>query len=140
MRTATRVQFVVDEFGDDPSVVTKLIGFPPTSTAVFGWSSLPTHTSWLVELPEPVPEKLEDQIAGLLSTLESHADGVRRAAARFRARISVIVDDRDWIWPYEPDGPRSGEFELSPALTAAASRLDLGFKVHFWCGLKDEQA
>ena len=66
-------------------------------------------------------------------------DGVRRTAAQFRAGIWVHVDDRDWISPYVPDGYRSGQFELSPALTAALSRLELGLTVHFWCGLKDEQ-
>jgi hypothetical protein len=89
MPKTTRVQFVVDEFGDDTSVVTKLIGFEPTSTAICGFSSLPNHTSWIAELREPVPEKLEDHITSLLHTLEAHAEGVRRAAAQFRARIST---------------------------------------------------
>jgi hypothetical protein len=138
MSKPTRVQFVVDEFGDDASVVTELIGFEPTSIAVCGFSSLPSQTSWLVGLAKPVPEKLEDHIAGLLRTLEPHSEGIRQVASRFRARILIYVDDRDWIWPYEPDGPRFGHFEISPNLIAAASRLGIGFIVHFTCGLKVE--
>lgn len=138
MSKPIRVQFVVDEFGDDASVVTKLIGFEPTSMAVSGFSSLPKQTSWLVGLAEPMPEKLEDQIAGLIHTLEPHSEGILRVASRFRARISIYVDDRDWIWPYEPDGPRFGHFEISPNLTAAASRLGIGFTVHFTSGLERE--
>src|SRR5262245_55277527 len=104
MSKRSKVRFSVEEFGDDPTVVTGLVGFQPTGTATCGWSSLPQQTSWYVELPEPVPEKLEDHIAALLGMLEPHADGVRSAAARFKACIEISVDDRDFIWPYEPGG------------------------------------
>jgi uncharacterized protein DUF4279 len=139
MSKFTRVQFVVDEFGDDPAVVTGLIGFEPASTAVGRWTSLPKQTSWFAELPEPVPDKLEDHIAALVRMLELHADGVRSVAARFHSRIEIRMDDRDWTWPHEPNGPRFGYFEVSPEVTAAASRLGLGISIHFASGVKGQK-
>lgn len=136
MSKLTRVQFVVDEFGDDPAAVTSLIGFQPKGTAVCDWSSLPMQTSWFAELPEPVPDKLEDRIAALVRLLEGHAEGVRNVAARFHARIEIRVDARDW--PHEPNGPRFGYFDVSPEVTTAASRLGLGIAIHFASGGKDQ--
>jgi len=134
------VRFTVDEFGDDPVVITRLIGFEPTSIATCGWTSLPQQTSWQAGLPKATSDKLEDQIAALLRLLESHSQGVRAVAAKFRARIAISVDDRDWISPHDSDGYRSGGFEIPPEVSAAASRLGLGIEIHFFTGLerKDE--
>ena len=136
MNKLTRVQFVVDEFGDDPVAVTSLIGFEPRGAAACGGSSLPTQTSWFAELPEPVPDKLEDRIAALVRMLERHVEGVRNVAARFHARIEIRVDARDW--PHGPNGPRFGSFDVSPEVTAAASRLGLGIAIHFASGVKGQ--
>jgi hypothetical protein len=138
MSKPSRVLFAVDEFGSDPNVVTDLIGLAPTGTAAFGWSSLPTETTWFVKLPEPVPEELDEHIATLLRMLESHGEGVRRVSSRFHARIEIHLDDRDWISPRDPEGSRSGSFELRPELTAAASRLGLGISIHLTTGLGRE--
>jgi hypothetical protein len=140
MAKLTQVQFVVEDFGDDASEVTRLIGFEPTGVAVCGFSSLPQRRSWWFELSELVPDGIAEQVAALLSLLELHAESVRKVAGRFRTRISITVDDRDWIWPDDPTGPRIGNFELPPNLTAAAAKLGIGFAVQFTCGLEREAA
>ena len=134
MSNLTTVRLIVNEFGDDPAVVTSLIGFAPTGTAALGWSSLPQQTSWFAEMPEPVPDKLEDRVAALVGALEQHADGVRRVAGMFHARIEISLDDRAWIGPHDPGSFRSGHFEISPEVTAAASRLGLGIAIHLTSG------
>ena len=94
MSKLSTVRFTVDEFGDNPALVSQLIGFEPTGTATCGWSSLPQQTSWFAELPKPAPEKPEDHITALVRMLELHAEAVRSVAARFQARIEISVDDR----------------------------------------------
>ncbi len=139
MSKLTTVQLVVDEFGDDPAAVTSVIGFEPAGNAVYGWNSVPPQKSWIAELPEPAPDKLEDRIAALVRMLERHAEGVRDVAARFHARIEIRVDARNWSGTHEPNGPRFGYFEVSPEVTAAASKLGLGIAIHFTSGGKSHE-
>ncbi len=140
MGKLTSVQFTVEDFGDDPIVVTELIGFEPTATAVCGWSSLPAQRTWLAELAAPVRDPLHQRIAALVRMLESHADGVRKVAAKYRARISICVDDREWISPYDPGGYRSGEIEISPEMAGSLSRLGLGITIRVFAGLDRSKA
>lgn len=135
MKKFSAVHFVVERFGDDVSVVTQLIGFPPTSVACCGFSSSYKDTSWLLELPEPVPEGIGDQLSALIRLLEPHSEGVRRTAVRFPSYVAITFDDRDWIWPHDPSGYRSGQLEIGPELVAAVARIGIGFRVHFFCGL-----
>jgi hypothetical protein len=71
--------------------------------------------------------------------LQLHAEGVRSVAARFEARIEISVDDRDYIWPYEPGGRcRPVQFDIPPEATTAASRLGLGISIHLTSGLEPD--
>jgi len=138
MGKISRVQFVIEEFGEDASEVTRIVGFEPTGVSGSGFTSLSHHLSWWFELPGPVPDEIADHVAKLVQFLQSHVDGVQSAANRFRARIAIAVDDRDWIWPYDRSGPRIGHFDLQPTLTAAVAALGLGFAIHLSCGLETE--
>ena len=138
MDKATRVQFVVDDFGDDASEITNLIGFAPSSVTVAGFSSFPKRVAWLLELPDPVPDDITEHVAAFVQFLDAHAEHVRNVAIRFRARISIVVDDRDWISAHDPDGPRFATIDLPPELAASVARLKVGFIFHVWSGLESE--
>jgi hypothetical protein len=138
MGKISRVQFVIEEFGEDASEVTRIVGFEPTGVSGSGFTSLSHHLSWWFELPEPVPDEITDHATKLIQFLQSHGEGVRLAANRFRARIAIAIDDRDWVWPYDPTGPRIGQLDLQPNLTAAVAALGLGFAIHVYCGLEIE--
>jgi hypothetical protein len=92
-----KVYFGVFEFGDDPLVVTRLVGAEPTQAWVKG-EALPqrpsgrrTHSRWSLSSPLSPAEPVEDQIAALLPLLEARADGVRAVATQFKAGIMCAM-------------------------------------------------
>ena len=138
MSKASRVQFTVEDFGDDASQVTTLIGFEPTTVTICGFSSLPKRTTWLLEVPEPIPSEIAEHVAALVRLLEQHSEGVRKVARLFQTRISIAIDDRDWICPEDTNGPRFANFDLPAHLIAAVAMLEVGLNTQVWCGLAEE--
>jgi hypothetical protein len=138
-KRVSNVCLVVDYQDDDPSGMTQLLGFEPTAVTAFGWSSLPAQRNWIYDFHDPEAARLEEELSAMVRFLETRTDEIRSVASRYPMWIQIYIDDRDWIWPYEPNGSRSGEFELPLELIRFVSQLGLGFKVHFVCGLKDEQ-
>lgn len=133
----SRISFVVDYRADDPSKVTELIGVQPTAVVSSKLCSLPGHTHWVYEFHKP-NFTLEQQLASMLGFLSIRAERVRDVVARYPTWIQIDVDDRDWAWPYDPNGWRSGDFELPPDIVQVASQLGLGFKLHFVSGIAGE--
>src|SRR2546425_872841 len=64
----SKVQLVVDNFGDDASAVSQLIGLEPTAVGVVAasapWEFQP-GTSWIFEIAMPETESLEGQALAL---------------------------------------------------------------------------
>jgi len=138
MGRISKVWLQVDLLEDDPSEaseVTQLIGFEPTAIVSCGFSSLPKRGSWVCEFHNPEAPRLEDDVIALVHFLEGRTEAIRRVAVRYPTVIVVHINDQDWIWPYEPNGPRSGGFELSSEFIHFASGAGLSVKVHFFCGL-----
>jgi len=124
--TSSKVQLVVDDFGSDASDVTRLIGLEPSAVGTGDGSALGTAgqtTSWIFEIAMPETESLEGQALALLRFLESHAEAIRQAAARYPASIAIGING-------EPS-EGSEEMSLVPMIVAETSKLGLGIRVHF---------
>ena len=89
------IKFVVRDFGQDTTVVTKLIGLEPTLSYSFGPvpGSLGEDllNKWEFQIPLPPIEDMEDQIIELLSVLESQAGGVKKVAGKYKAYIQCEI-------------------------------------------------
>src|SRR4030095_10933153 len=96
MGTTTHVYFGVFDFGDDPSVVSEMMGQEPTKAWVKGEhyvASSPgarrTHSRWALESGLDEGEPLEAHLGALLARLEPKRREIRQVAERFTARIGV---------------------------------------------------
>src|SRR5437870_4629253 len=73
----SKVQLVIDDFGNDASAVTRLIGLEPSAVGVAEATppgSLNPGASWIFDIAMPQTESLEGQALALLRFLEAHAD------------------------------------------------------------------
>ena len=116
----------MDDFGSDASDVTRLIGLEPTAIATGEGSALGNagqSTSWIFEIAMPETESVEGQALALLRFLESHAEAIRQAAARYPSSIAIGINGA------ASDG--SEEISLVPMIVAEISKLGLGVRVHF---------
>jgi hypothetical protein len=71
----------------------------------------------------PETESVEGQALALLRFLESHAEAIRQAAARYPASLAIGITG---------DGQASSEeISLVPLIASDISKLGLGIRVHF---------
>ena len=124
--TSSKVQLVVDDFGSDAAEVTRLLGLEPTAVGTGDTSALGNAgqgTSWIFEIAMPETESVEGQALALLRFLESHAEAIRQAAARYPASIAIGINGEA--------SASSEEISLVPMIVADISKLGLGIRVHF---------
>ena len=117
---------MVDDFGTDASDVTRLIGLEPTAVGTGEGGVLGNtgqNTSWIFEITMPETESVEGQALALLRFLESHAEAIRQAAARYPASIAIGINGEA--------STGSEEISLVPLIVAEISKLGLGIRVHF---------
>ncbi len=93
----TRAYLWVSGFGEDASIVTKMIGLEPTHIKVAGQPN-PKHPkaayrwhSWELHSSLPSSAHVDEQIEDLLRVLEPHAAAIKTASATFKAGISVAI-------------------------------------------------
>jgi hypothetical protein len=96
------VYFAVFDFGSDPTIVTKLVGIEPTQSWVKG-GPMPnhpqikaTHSRWAIHSPLAYSAGVEKHLEALLPILESHATGIHRATAQYRAAICCAIYFEDF--------------------------------------------
>jgi hypothetical protein len=126
MPAPSKVQLVISGFGDDASMVSRLLGFEPTTVGVPGWNSREPSThraSWIYEISMTGTESVEGQALALLRFLECHAEKIRKTATLFPARVLIGVDDQN--------SPGTGQLALVPLVVAEISKLGLGIQVQF---------
>lgn len=123
------INFVVTDFGDDPQVVTALMGIQPTQSWVIG-DSLPnhptarrTHSRWSLASGLGTGNSVEDQLAALLGLLRERHRNVMVTAARFPSEIRCAIYYQDF-------NPR---IHLSPTNVSQAAGLGLAidFDLYF---------
>lgn len=89
----SHVFLAVIDFGDDPSVVTSLLGLSPTSAWLTG-DPLPNHSTakrnhsrWTFQSPLP----LHAHVEALLPLLEPYSASIRECAARFPTELRCAI-------------------------------------------------
>ena len=122
----SKVQLVIDDFGNDASAVTRLIGLEPSAVGVAEATppgSLNPGASWIFDIAMPQTESLEGQALALLRFLEAHAEAIRQAAACYPASIAIGIQDGGQV--------EQAEIDLVPLIIADVSKLGLGLHIHF---------
>ena|SRR5437773_12344366 len=121
----SKVQLVIDDFGNDASAVTRLIGLEPSAVGVAETTpaALNPGASWIFDIAMPQTESLEGQALALLRFLEAHAEAIRQAAARYPASIAIGIQDGGQV--------EQAEIDLVPLIIADVSKLGLGLHIHF---------
>jgi uncharacterized protein DUF4279 len=119
----------VTEFGDDPKIVTEMIGVQPSESWIRG-DPMPnhptarrTHSRWALHSGLHTSAGLEEQLLALLEKLESVGDRVRDIAAQF---IAVV-----WAAAYTSDN--NPGFGISPDLATRLGELGLGIDFDIYC-------
>ena len=90
------------DFGDDPSVVTSLVGLSPTSAWVRGDPMPPhptatrNHSRWSYYSPLPLETHAEKHLEALLPLIEPHATAIRQCAADFSVEICCAIYYEDF--------------------------------------------
>lgn len=89
----TGVYFGVFEFGDDPSVVTKIMGVEPSRSWVKGepipdeLNGVRSHERWELRSPTDPSLPMEEQLVDLLTLLEDYQSQVREVSEEYEAGI-----------------------------------------------------
>ena len=96
MATKTHAYLAVFDFGDDPRVVSALLGLEPTKAWIKGEhyvtassNARRTHSRWTLDSGLPQTEPLESHLSALLQRLEPKHAEIAEAAQRFPAHIGV---------------------------------------------------
>jgi hypothetical protein len=123
-----KVTFAVFEFGEDPNVVSDLLGIPPTKA----WrkdDALPaggrqTHSRWTLAARPSACSSVEAQLDDILTQLEACAPEVRKLASLYQAKLAIRGDYREEFNP---------EIELAPRTIQRLANLGLGlwFDLYF---------
>jgi hypothetical protein len=124
-----RVYFGVFHFGQNPQVVTDLMGREPTVAWCKGESygdhgAVRTHSRWELRSPAFPSAPVEEQLGSLLGLLEESAEQVRSVAAQFEAGICCAV--KYWV-SFNPGIHLSG----AAVSRAAALGLSIDFDLDF---------
>src|SRR5690349_9733659 len=118
------VFFAVFGFGDDPAVVTRVMGVEPTKAWIKGEPTgkgrgIPTHDRWVLQSTLPLTEPIEAHFENLLPQLEARREAVADVRTRFEARLAVAA-----YW-----------YEVNPGFCLSASIVqrvaELGLEVDF---------
>ncbi|MCR4291122.1 MAG: DUF4279 domain-containing protein [Candidatus Scalindua sp.] len=95
-KNETQAYFGVFKFGDDPSVVSKIMGVKPTKAWIKGDhyskkhpSATRTHSRWMLESGCGKHESVETHIDALLKMLENLTEQVKKNNKYLFARIGV---------------------------------------------------
>ena len=121
---ANRLYFAVGSFGEDPQVVSALLGLAPTEIWERGRprpgrvDGFVKHERWKLDSPLPETEPFERHLEALIAQLETCADGVREAASRFRARLVCYSHFHTW----------NPEFDISADQIRRIAALGLSFE------------
>ena len=93
----SHVSLCVFGFGDDPGVVTSVLGIAPTTAWAKG-DPLPrhpkarrTHSRWTLQSPLPLQAHVDDHIEALLSLLEPLTERIRDCAERFPTEFGCAI-------------------------------------------------
>jgi hypothetical protein len=96
MELETRVYLGVFDFGNDPNVVSDLMGVPPTEAWVKGeyYSSkfplaVRTHSRWMLSSGLPLEAGVEDHLRALLVRLQPLRSQIMETAARFDVGVGI---------------------------------------------------
>lgn len=85
----------ISDFGNDPSLVTKVIGLDPSESYVKGdpWRGEVKRFSsaWILKSPADKTESLEEILGQLFEILRTQEAGVIEAGQRFSAEIGVAA-------------------------------------------------
>jgi hypothetical protein len=118
----THVYFAVFDFGDDPHIVTEIIGIEPTGAWAQGdWyeSVLPnarrTHSRWFLESGLDHAAAVGPQLDALLAKLEPRKTQIALVQARFPAYIGIA----QYFAEVNPG------FVLAPETLGRLAKLDL---------------
>ena len=114
--------FRVTEFGDDPDVVTRLVGVAPTTAWVKAKGHGAHHGLWELASSLDGAAAPASHVAELVETLAKHANGVRKAADRYQAGI--------WCAVYYEDATPS--IPLGPELLRTLAELGLGLTLDLY--------
>ena len=126
----------VFEFGNDPTVVTEIVGVQPTKAWSKGdpWgegtSAWHTHSRWTLQSDLPLTDPIEKHIDRLLPMLEERADAVREVAEKFQATMTVAA----YFYDSQPG------FRLSHDQIRRISDLNLALDFDLYClaGVDDD--
>ena len=135
MGTKTYVYLGVFDFGDDPGVVSEMMGMEPTHAWVKGEHYVArspgarrTHSRWALESGLDEGEPLDAHFAALLTRLEPKRVEIGQVAQRFSARIGVAQ------YFYEVNV----EFRIEPEILERLAALRLPIDVDQYCLGPDE--
>jgi len=138
--TEIHVYLGVFEFGDDPQVVTDLLGIAPTKAWAAG-TLMPgkagerggrwPHERWELVSPAGREASVEDQLLALLPLLEARADALAEASRRFEVGLACAA----YFHEVNPG------FRLDAALLRRIAALGLDFDFDLYClGTDDDEA
>ena len=89
------VSLAITDFGDDPSVVTELVGMAPTKCWSKGdpWNegAVRYGSAWVLETPAPHSASTERRLEELLTMLEKQENGFIEAGRRFHSQVSIAA-------------------------------------------------
>ena len=130
MPTKTLGYFAVFDFGDDPHVVSEIMGMEPSGAWVKGerYESLSpnarrTHSRWFLESGLDHTEALEPQLDALLAKLEPRKAQIALVQARFPVHIGIA----QYFHEANPG------FVLAPEALARLAKLGLAVDFDQYC-------
>lgn len=132
----TRLYFSVSGWGDDPELVTQLIGVEPTRVSRkgerrSGGSPLGRqHELWALDSSLDGSASFEEHLGRILDQLELNPAGARECVRRFDAVLQCASQ-------FETCNPG---FALSANLVARVAALELGFDFDLYVLPEDETA
>lgn len=123
------VYFSVNGFGDDPAVVTRIMGVEPTAA----WAEsdpLPRHpkarrlgSAWHLQSELPLNEPVNTHLENLLPRLERREQAVREVCRRYQAHVAVAA----YFYGVNP------AITLPPELIERIAGLQLGLEFDLYC-------
>ncbi len=130
--TEIRLYLGVFDFGDDPRVVTDLLGIEPTQAWAPG-TPMPglagergarrRHGRWELASPAGAEAPVDEQLAALLPLLEARSEAIAEAARRYEVGLTCAAYFRE----VNPG------FHLDATLLARLAALRLGLDLDLYC-------
>lgn len=130
METETNVYFGVFDFGDDPDVVSALMGVKPTEAWVKGETygapskgGRRTHSRWVLASGLNEGEPIESHLRALLARLEPLREAIDRVQQRFPVQIGVA----QYFYEVNP------QFRIEPELLRRYASLGVAINFDQYC-------